>query len=217
MKILSETIPMSHPQEVLGSKPNTSLPSAIPASSDTYATLTSVVTDSYDKQELNIIFDSLLQKWPDTVAFSDPSAEVCCCATCFVFSFVIRWSFFDKQRSSFGAFQALPYSNPFPEHQPSPVYSGSYTGSPPESFRNDFQFSLGAPMASPYKSSEVPMVYLNKGQFYPITLHGVDSSMCPNVTKVKVSLEAWVTGRRFHLFFPQLYLQRSPVASILCA
>lgn len=94
MKILSESIPMSHPQEVLGSKPNTSLPGAIPASSDTYATLTSVVTDSYDKQELNIIFDSLLQKWPDTVAFSDPSAEVCCRAMCFVFSLVIRWSFF---------------------------------------------------------------------------------------------------------------------------
>lgn len=72
-------------------------------------------------------------------------------------------------------------------------------------------------MASPYKSSEVPMVYLNKGQFYPITLHAVDSSMCLNVTKVKVSLEAWVTAGRFHLFFPQLYLQRSPVASILCA
>lgn len=51
-------------------------------------------------------------------------------------------------------------------------------------------------MASPYKSSEVPMVYLNKGQFYPITLHGVDSSVCLNVSKVKVSLEAWVNGER---------------------
>uniref|UniRef100_H3DIR3 Grainyhead-like transcription factor 3 n=1 Tax=Tetraodon nigroviridis TaxID=99883 RepID=H3DIR3_TETNG len=116
--------------------------------------------DNYDKQELNTIFDSLLQKWPDTVAFSDPSVE------------------------------ALPYSNPFPEHQSSPVYSGSYTGSPPESFRNEFQFSLGAPMASPYKSSEVPMVYLNKGQFYPITLHGVDSSVCLNVSKVKTMVMA---------------------------
>lgn len=44
-------------------------------------------------------------------------------------------------------------------------------------------------MASNYKSSEVPMVYLNKGQFYPITLHGVESSVCLNVTKVKVSLD----------------------------
>lgn len=70
-------------------------------------------------------------------------------------------------------------------------------------------------MASPYKSNEVPMVYLNKGQFYPITLHGVDSSVCLNITQVKVSLHVWVNGERFHLFFPQLYLQRSPVASIL--
>lgn len=46
-------------------------------------------------------------------------------------------------------------------------------------------------MASPYKSNEVPMVYLNKGQFYPITLHGVDSSVCLNVTKVKVSLDTY--------------------------
>lgn len=96
---------------------------------------------------------------------------------------------FDKQLSSFSAFQGIPYSNSFPEHQSSPVYSGSYAGSPPESFRNEFQFSLGAPMASNYKSSEVPMVYLNKGQFYPITLHGVESSVCLNVTKVKVSLD----------------------------
>lgn len=84
-------------------------------------------------------------------------------------------------------FQTLPYSDPFPEEQSSPVYSGSYTGSPPERFRNEFQFSLGAPLASPYKSNELPMVYLNKGQFYPITLHGVDSSVCLNATKVKVS------------------------------
>lgn len=75
MKIISDSMPMS--QEVLGSKPNTLLPNAVPATSDTYATLTSVVTDNYDKQEFNIIFDSLLQKWPDTVAFPDPSAEVC--------------------------------------------------------------------------------------------------------------------------------------------
>lgn len=211
MKILSESIPMSHPQEVLGSKPNTSLPSTVPTTSDTYAPLTSVVTDSYDKQELNIIFDSFLQKWPDTVAFSDPSAEVCL-VFCVLFGHSLV--LFHKQPSSFCAFQALPYSNPFPEQQSSPVYSGSYSGSPPESFRNEFQFSLGAPMASPYKSSEVPMVYLNKGQFYPITLHGVDSSVCLNVTKVKVSLDVWFNGERFHLFLPQLYLQRS---SILCA
>lgn len=76
MKILSENIPTSHPQEALGSKQNTSLAISGPTTSDTYTTLTSVVGDTYDKQELNIIFDSLLQKWPESGAFPDPSSEV---------------------------------------------------------------------------------------------------------------------------------------------
>ncbi|XP_026155874.1 grainyhead-like protein 3 homolog [Mastacembelus armatus] len=160
MKILTESIPTSHPQDVLGSKQITSLPNSVPTNSDTYTTLTSVVGDTYDKQELNIIFDSLLQKWPETVAFPDHSTET------------------------------LPYSDPFPEDQSSPVYSGSYTDSPPERLRSDFQFSLGAPPASAYKSSELPMVYLNKGQFYPITLQGVDSSACLTATKVKTVVMA---------------------------
>lgn len=157
---LETSIPMSHPQEVLGAKPNTSLPISVPTTSDTYATLTSVVADTYDKQELNIIFDSLLQKWPEPGAFPDPNTE------------------------------NLPYTDPFSEDRSSPVYSGSYTGSPPERLRNEFQFSLGAPLASPYKSNELPMVYLNKGQFYPITLHGVDSSACLSATKVKTVVMA---------------------------
>lgn len=66
------------------------------------------------------------------------------------------------------------------------MYSGSYTGSPPETYRSELQFSLGAPSASSYKSSELPMVYLNKGQFYPITLQGVDGSTGLTATKVKV-------------------------------
>ncbi|XP_029983545.1 grainyhead-like protein 3 homolog [Sphaeramia orbicularis] len=161
MKILSENIPSGYPQEVLGSKQNPSLPVSIPTTSETYATLTSVMADNYDKQELNIIFDTLLaQKWPETGAFPDPSNE------------------------------NLPYSNPFPEEQSSPVYSGSYTRSPSERYRSEFQFSLGAPPAAPYKSSELPMVYLNKGQFYPITLHGVDSSASFTSTKVKTVVMA---------------------------
>lgn len=76
MKILSESVPLGHPQEVLGPKQNTSLPISVPTASDTYATLTSVVADTYDKQELNIIFDSLLQKWPESGAFPDPNTEV---------------------------------------------------------------------------------------------------------------------------------------------
>lgn len=76
MKILSENVAASHPQEVLASKPITSLPNSVPATSDTYTTLTSVVADTYDKQELNNIIDLLLPKWPETAPFHDPSAEV---------------------------------------------------------------------------------------------------------------------------------------------
>ncbi|CAN9502517.1 unnamed protein product [Ophioblennius macclurei] len=156
MKILPETIPTSHHQEVLLSKQTISLPTP----SDSYATLTSVVQDPFDKQELSNIFDSLLQKWPDTGAFPDPSTE------------------------------ALPYSDPFPENTSSSVYSGSYTNSPQERIRSEFQFSLGAPAASSCKSNELPMVYLNKGQFYPISLQGVDSSACLTATKVKTVVMA---------------------------
>ncbi|KAK2825953.1 hypothetical protein Q5P01_020167 [Channa striata] len=154
MKILPDSIPTSHHQVNLGSKQNSSLPST----SDTFTTLTSVVADSYDKQELSNIFDSLLQKWPEAAGFPDHSTE------------------------------PLPYSDPFPEDQSSPVCS--YTDSPPERFRSEFQFSLGAPPASPYKSTELPMVYLNKGQFYPITLQGVDSSACLTSTKVRTVVMA---------------------------
>ncbi|XP_061157240.1 grainyhead-like protein 3 homolog isoform X1 [Syngnathus typhle] len=155
MKILSENVPTGYSLEVLGSKQSASLPS----NADTYATLTSVAAES-DKQELNIIFDSLLQKWPESSAFPDPNAET------------------------------LTYNDPFPEDHSSPVYSGSYSGSPPETYRSDFQFSLGAPAASSFKSNELPMVYLNKGQFYPITLQGVDNNTCVTTTKVKTVVMA---------------------------
>nr|XP_040056358.1 grainyhead-like protein 3 homolog isoform X2 [Gasterosteus aculeatus aculeatus] len=151
----SANVPLSHSQEFLGSKQDASLAIPATAASDSYATLTSVVTDNYDKQELNIIFDSLL-----TGPFPDHSTET------------------------------LPYSGSFPDEQSSPVYSGSYGGSPPQRFRNEFQFSLGAPLASSCKSSELPMVYLNKGQFYPITLQGVDSRACHAATKVKTVVMA---------------------------
>ena len=72
MKMLSDNTPCSNPQEVQPSSmcsnvKLTSLPSSMAPSSDTYATLTtaSITADSYnDKQDLNNIFDSLLQKWP---------------------------------------------------------------------------------------------------------------------------------------------------------
>jgi len=85
--------------------------------------------------------------------------------------------------------QARPYADAFCEEQSSPIYSDSYTSSPPERYRSEFQFALGAPVASPYKSSELPMVYLNKGQFYPITLQGIDNTAGLTASKVKVSLD----------------------------
>ncbi|XP_056447334.1 grainyhead-like protein 3 homolog isoform X2 [Gadus chalcogrammus] len=162
MKMLSDNIPCSNPQEV----PPSSMCSAVkltslPISSapDTYATLTtaSIPADSYDKQDLSNIFDSLLQKWP-AETFQETSAE------------------------------ALPYSDPFCEEQY--ISSDSYSSSPAERHRSDFQFALGAPVASPYKSTELPMVYLNKGQFYPITLQGVDGSANLTASKVKTVVMA---------------------------
>ncbi|XP_061599125.1 grainyhead-like protein 3 homolog [Cololabis saira] len=158
MKILSENASTSLPQDVLGSKPITSMPISASVTSDTYTTLNSVVADPYEKH-VNSIIDTLLQ-WPEAGPFPDPTAET------------------------------LNYSDPFTDNHSSPVYSASYTSSPPERVRNELQFSLGAPAASSHKSSELPMVYLNKGQFYPITLQGVDSSSCLTATKVKTVVMA---------------------------
>ncbi|XP_016124025.1 grainyhead-like protein 3 homolog isoform X1 [Sinocyclocheilus grahami] len=74
--------------------------------------------------------------------------------------------------------------------QTSPVYSESYSNSPPDRYRNDFQFVLGAPQTSQHKTTEIPMVYLNKGQFYPITLQGVDSTAGVSSSKVKTVIMA---------------------------
>ncbi|KAL4624161.1 hypothetical protein GN956_G18928 [Arapaima gigas] len=85
--------------------------------------------------------------------------------------------------------EALPYNKTFTE-QASPVYS--YTNSPLDQYRNEFQFILGASPAFQHKSSEIPMVYLNKGQFYPITLQGVstESTAGLSCTKVKTVIMA---------------------------
>lgn len=155
LKILSDSIPAGFPQDVLCSKQAVSAPV-----SDSYTTLTSVMADAHDKHDLNNIFDSLLQRWPESGAFPDPTPEM------------------------------LGYSEPFTDEQSSPVYSGSYSGSPREHFRSEFQFSLGATPAAPHKASELPMVYLNKGQFYPITLHGVDNTSAITASKVKTVIMA---------------------------
>ncbi|CAL8273248.1 unnamed protein product [Merluccius merluccius] len=162
MKMLSDSHPQEVPPSSICSGKHTSLPISVVAGSDTYATLTtaSAAADSYDKQDLNHIFDSLLQKWP-AEQFPEAGNE------------------------------SLPYADPFCEEQSSPIYSDSYSNSPAERYRSDFQFALGAPMASPCKSSELPMVYLNKGQFYPITLQGIDCSTAGlTASKVKTVVMA---------------------------
>nr|XP_046222375.1 grainyhead-like protein 3 homolog isoform X1 [Oncorhynchus gorbuscha] len=157
MKLLSENISSNHPQEAL--ELNSKLSSLCPPSVPQNPLPLTPSADTYHKQVINNIFDSLLsQKWPTETAFPEATTE-----------------------------QTLPYSDPFAE-QHSPVYSDSYSKSPPERYRNTFQFILGAPQAMQHKSSELPMVYLNKGQFYPISLQGVDSSasLIPNKVKTVV-------------------------------
>ncbi|XP_066573378.1 grainyhead-like protein 3 homolog isoform X2 [Amia ocellicauda] len=87
--------------------------------------------------------------------------------------------------------EGLPCNDLFGQ-QTSPVYSETYANSPSERHRNDFQYMLGTPQASQHKSCEVPMAYLNKGQFYPIILKvtGADSSVGLSSSKVKTVVMA---------------------------
>lgn len=145
MKLLSDNISISHSKQTL-------------PGSDTYT------GDSYDKQVINNIFESILlsapqKPWQSDQPYTDASQE------------------------------PLAYSNAF-VGQTSPVYSDSYSNSPPERYRNDFQFVLGSPQASQHKTTEIPMVYLNKGQFYPITLQGVDNTAGVSCSKVKTVIMA---------------------------
>ncbi|XP_067098714.1 LOW QUALITY PROTEIN: grainyhead-like protein 3 homolog [Osmerus mordax] len=83
----------------------------------------------------------------------------------------------------------IPYSTHF-SPQDSPIYSDTYSHSPPERYSQEFQFTLGAAQASQHKSSQLPMVVPTKGQFYPITLQGVESSTGLVVSKVKTVVMA---------------------------
>ncbi|XP_017332286.1 grainyhead-like protein 3 homolog [Ictalurus punctatus] len=124
-----------------------------------------VAVDNYEKQAINNIFDSLMlnathKMWPSDTPYPEASTE------------------------------PLGYNTEFVGH-PSPDYSDSYSNSPPERYsQNDFQFILGAPQASQNKATEIPLVYLNKGQFYPITLQGVDNRSGIPCTKVKTVIMA---------------------------
>ncbi|KAL2098457.1 hypothetical protein ACEWY4_004937 [Coilia grayii] len=155
MKLLTNNISASQPQEVLDLNRKLS-PLCPPKQTTSQTYIQPSVTESYDKQVINTIFDSLLQ-----TGYPAATTEA----------------------------QTVAYSDPF-VGQSSPVYSESYTNSPPERFRNDFQFVLGAPKASQHKTTEMPMVYLNKGQFYPITLLGTEASAGQSMGRVKTVIMA---------------------------
>ena len=79
MKLLSENLSSHGHQETMCPAPKPC--SALPPSSESYTTLTgsaggAAAVDSYDKQVINNIFDSLLQKWPGETAYSDTTAQV---------------------------------------------------------------------------------------------------------------------------------------------
>ncbi|XP_058255503.1 grainyhead-like protein 3 homolog isoform X2 [Hemibagrus wyckioides] len=154
MKLVSENISTTQSQ----------VAKQISQSSNNNNYIQAVAGDSYEKQAINNIFDSLMLNTPQKMWTSDPT-------------------YTDPSTEPIG------YNNQFVGH-PSPDYSDSYSNSPPERYRNDFQFILGAPQASQNKTTEIPMVYLNKGQFYPITLQGVDSSAGIPCTKVKTVIMA---------------------------
>ncbi|XP_057241582.1 grainyhead-like protein 3 homolog, partial [Malurus melanocephalus] len=57
----------------------------------------------------------------------------------------------------------------------------------PSLFRpSDFEYTLGSPKAIHIKSGDSPMAYLNKGQFYPITLRTAGDSKCLHLSSNKV-------------------------------
>lgn len=59
----------------------------------------------------------------------------------------------------------------------------------PSSPCSDFEYTLGSPKAIHVKSGESPMAYLNKGQFYPVTLRtpagGTGLALSSNKVKVR--------------------------------
>lgn len=53
---------------------------------------------------------------------------------------------------------------------------------------SDFEYTLGSPKAIHIKSGDSPMAYLNKGQFYPITLRTAGDSKCLHLSSNKVKV-----------------------------
>ena len=58
---------------------------------------------------------------------------------------------------------------------------------------SDFEYTLGSPKAIHIKSGDSPMAYLNKGQFYPITLRAAGDSKCLHLSSNKVKVRDKLT------------------------
>lgn len=58
---------------------------------------------------------------------------------------------------------------------------------------SDFEYTLGSPKAIHIKSGDSPMAYLNKGQFYPITLRTAGDSKCLHLSSNKVKVRDKLT------------------------
>uniref|UniRef100_A0A8C5WYH4 Grainyhead like transcription factor 3 n=1 Tax=Laticauda laticaudata TaxID=8630 RepID=A0A8C5WYH4_LATLA len=52
--------------------------------------------------------------------------------------------------------------------------------------KTDFEYTLGSPKAIHIKAGDSPMAYLNKGQFYPVTLRTVGDAKCLHLSSNKV-------------------------------
>ncbi|XP_061073757.1 grainyhead-like protein 3 homolog isoform X2 [Conger conger] len=160
MKLLSDSISASQPQEALDlNKKLAPLCTAKPGGQPDEFIVPG--GETYDRHAINHFFDTILsppaqQKWGVEAGYMDAASE------------------------------SLSYTEPLLGDQASPVYSDSYTNSPPDRYRNDFQFILGSPRASQHKTTDMPMVYLNKGQFYPITLQGMGADSAAGLSSSKV-------------------------------
>ncbi|XP_078537383.1 grainyhead-like protein 3 homolog [Lissotriton helveticus] len=67
--------------------------------------------------------------------------------------------------------------------QAEPTCSEDYI---PSGTKRDFEYTLGSPKAIHVKSGDSPMAYLNKGQFYPVTLRTTGGGKCLHLSSNKV-------------------------------
>ena len=74
-----------------------------------------------------------------------------------------------------------------------PFSLGAQPHCPPPPLHSDFEYTLGSPKAIHIKSGESPMAYLNKGQFYPVTLRtpAGGKGLALSSNKVKVRWLPW--------------------------